>query len=732
MKYNQTSKKKDSRPRRPGKKPAVRPDFQKEITRVLERAGSRGASAKYLQEQSGIRRHQTEAFLLVLAGMVKSGMVQQKRDRYYKTGQGQTAEAVVVKVTEGFGFVHPDEAEEDVFIPGRYLMGALPGDRVKISVRQGRGNLKEGEVLRILEEADYHFTGIFRVEDGLPVVYPDAQMKGPVPVGRTETGGAKEGDKVSARIVKRGRRHFDHRAAVTAVFGSSQLAAVCCEAILADNGIEKQFPPQVLEEARQIQEKGISQREIDNRLDLRGEIIFTIDGADTKDIDDAISLTRLENGWGLGVHIADVSHYVRPQSALDTEAFGRGTSVYYANAVIPMLPKELSNGICSLNPQEDRLAFSALMRLDEDGGLVEYDFRKTVIRSRVKGVYSEINQILDGTAEEAIHKKYDGLEPILHQMKALADRLARRRSQRGSLDLESTEAKILIGEDGRVQDIVPRQSGVSEGMIEEFMLVANEAAASFGLARELPFLFRIHEDPSAEKLEALAGLLKVLGLDTVRIKPGVQPSELQAVLKAVKGTDMQMLVNSQLLRSMAKARYSEVNKGHFGLVLQKYSHFTSPIRRYPDLAIHRIMSESLKGTAAQEMQRRFGRFVQDAAVHSSTAEQRAMSVERSCEDCYKAEYMSSHLGESYEGMVSGVIERGIFVELPNTVEGMIRISEMPGHFEYDGKIEVKDKDSGRRFRIGDRIRIKVARTDVSSGEIDFVLDETTLFAEQEN
>lgn len=331
--------------------------------------------------------------------MVKSGMVQQKRDRYYKTGQGQTAEAVVVKVTEGFGFVHPDEAGEDVFIPGRYLMGALPGDRVKISVRQGRGNLKEGEVLRILEEADYHFTGIFRVEDGLPVVYPDAQMKGPVPVGRTETGGAKEGDKVSARIVKRGQRHFDHRAAVTAVFGSSQLAAVCCEAILADNGIEKQFPPQVLEEARQIQEKGISQREIDNRLDLRGEIIFTIDGADTKDIDDAISLTRLENGWGLGVHIADVSHYVRPQSALDAEAFGRGTSVYYANAVIPMLPKELSNGICSLNPQEDRLAFSALMRLDEDGGLVEYDFRKTVIRSRVKGVYSEINQILDGTAE---------------------------------------------------------------------------------------------------------------------------------------------------------------------------------------------------------------------------------------------------------------------------------------------------------------------------------------------
>ena len=389
-----------------------------------------------------------------------------------------------------------------------------------------------------------------------------------------------------------------------------------------------------------------------------------------------------------------------------------------------MLPKELSNGIWSLNPQEDRLAFSALMHLDSDGALKQYAFRKTVIRSRVKGVYSEVNRILDGTAEEKIRKKYYGLEPVLHQMKELSQILARRRSQRGSLDLESTEAKILIGEDGRVKDILPRQSGESEGIIEEFMLAANEAAASFGLERELPFLFRIHENPSAEKLEALAELLKVLGLDAAQIKPGVRPSELQKILKAVKGTDMQMLVNSQLLRSMAKARYSEVNKGHFGLVLSKYSHFTSPIRRYPDLVIHRIMSESLKGMDSQEAQRRFGKFVQDAAVHSSAAEQRAMTVERSCEDCYKAEYMTAHLGENYEGIVSGVMERGIFVELPNTVEGMIRISEMPGHFEYDGKIEVKDRDSGRRFRIGDRIRVKVAGADVSSGNVDFVLEES--------
>lgn len=730
MKQNQKARKKNIRPHRAGKKPAVRQDFQKEILRVLQRAGSRGASAKYLQEQAGVRRHQTEGFLLALAGMVKRGEVQQKRDRYYKENKSQTAEGMVVKVTEGFGFVRPEEAEADVFIPGRYLMGALPGDRVKITVRQGKGNLQEGEVLEILEEKDYHFTGVFRVENGLPVVYPDAQMKGPIPVAKGQTKGAGEGDKVLAHIVKRGQRHFDHRAEVSAVYGSSQLAAVCCEAVLADNGIEKEFPPEVLEEAAKVQEKGIPQREMDQRLDLRGEIIFTIDGADTKDIDDAVSLEKLEDGWALGVHIADVSHYVRPGCALDEEAFRRGTSVYYANAVIPMLPKELSNGICSLNPQEDRLAFSALVRLDREGAIQEYSFQKSVIRSRVKGVYSEINQIFDGTADEQIHCKYNGLEPVLWNMKELAELLSRRRAERGGLELESSEAKILIGEDGRVQDILPRKSGVAEGLIEELMLTANEAAASFGIEKALPFLFRVHEDPSAEKLEALSELLTVLGLDTSEIEPGVQPSQLQKILKAVRGTDMQMLVNSQMLRSMAKAQYSEVNKGHFGLVLQKYSHFTSPIRRYPDLAIHRIMSEALKGMDSQEAQRRFGRFVKEAAVHSSAAEQQAMMVERKCEDCYKAEYMSARLGESFEGVVSGVIERGIFVELPNTVEGMIRLSEMPGHFEYDGKIEVRDLDSGRRLRIGDLVRVKAVRADVSSGEVDFALENPSIRSER--
>lgn len=724
MRQNKKPKKALSYKKRTGKAaPAKKPvrDFTKDIHRVLDRAGSRGVTVKYLQEMAGVRRHEQQAFLLKLVELVDKGEISQKRERFYKDSRPATAEGVVVKIAETFGFVHPDEATEDVFIPGRFLMGALPGDRVRITVKKGRGDLLEGEVLKILEEADYTFTGLFKVENGWPVIYPDSQMKGPIQIDRRSSGDAKDGDKVSARIIRRGQRHFDHRAAVTAVFGPADLASVCCEAILADNGIVKEFPAAVLEEAEKIEAKGISDKELRDRLDLRGEIIFTIDGADTKDIDDAISLSVSEKGgWYLGVHIADVSHYVRAGSQLDDEAFRRGTSVYYADKVIPMLPKALSNGICSLNPQEDRLAFSCLMELDEKGALIDFEFRKTVIRSRLKGVYSEINAIFDGSADEQIHKKYYGLEPTLLEMRRLAQTLRQEASARGSLELESTEAKFLIGEDGKIRDIVARKSGESEGMIEQFMLKANEAAARFGLSRELPFLFRVHEDPSAEKLELLSEVLTALGMDTSDIKPGVQPTQLQKILREVKGTDRQALVNVQLLRSMAKAKYSDENIGHFGLVLKEYSHFTSPIRRYPDLAIHRVMTESLKGMSAADAKRRYAKFMADAAVQSSQTEQTAMNTERRCEDCYKAEYMTAYIGEEFEGIVSGIIEKGIFVELPNTVEGMIRVTDLPGVCEYDGKLEMRDTLSGKSWRIGDSIRIQVAKADVSSGDVDFL------------
>ncbi|MDD2955003.1 MAG: ribonuclease R [Oscillospiraceae bacterium] len=700
----------------------MKQDYSVGIGKVLQKSGKKGMTAREISVKMKVRRFEMEAFLLVLQGMVKSGKVKEKKGRYSAAQRPAGILADVVKVTEKFGFVHPQDADGDVFIPGRFLMGALPGDRVEILQRMGRGNLPEGEVLRVVEAADYRFSGTVSYEGDRCLVTPDEGARFAMAVGKGKTMGAQSGDKVLARISYRGKRHFDHRAEVLAIFGSAQSAAACCEAIVAAAGVQKDFPPEAAQEAAAAAARAIPDQELQRRLDLRGERIFTIDGADSKDLDDAISLEKHENGWHLGVHIADVSWYVRENSALDRAAFDRGTSVYYAASVIPMLPVELSNGMCSLNPGEDRLAFSALLSLDQNGKLVGYDFQKTVIRSRVKGVYSEVNRILAGEADEALLQKYSGLTSMIAEMKELADILTARRFARGGLNLESTESKILVGPDGVVSDILPRVSGPAEGMIEEFMLTANEAAATFGVEKKLPFLFRVHEDPPTEKVERLSELLKALGLDAGEIRPGVENKALCRVLENARNTPYAQIVNQQLLRSMAKAKYEAVHKGHFGLVLENYSHFTSPIRRYPDLAIHRIMSAALAGVPLEKLEQKYREFVGKAALQSSEREQRAMNVERDCEDCYKAEYMRQHVGEEFDGVVSSVAPHGVYVELPNTVEGMIRRELLPGGaFEYDGKLEMKDSLSGRTYRVGDQARVKVARADVSGGEVDFII-----------
>lgn len=698
-------------------------DYRIMAEKALQKAGPKGMTARELAVRMKVRRFEREALLMELLAMVKAGRLREEKGRYYSTQPApQGVPAQVIKVTEKFGFVRPEGETEDVFIPGRFLMGAMPGDRVEVSVRRGRGLLREGEVLRITEEADCRFSGVFSRQGERNIVTPDQGARFPMAVGRGRTMGAKDGDKVLARISRRGKRHSEHQAEILTVFGRSESAAVCSEAILAAAGVQKAFPPAAAEEAAKAQSLGVPEREIARRLDLRDEIIFTIDGADSKDLDDAVSLKKEEDGWRLGVHIADVSWYVREKTALDAAAFERGTSIYYAASVIPMLPPELSNGICSLNPGEDRLAFSALLSLDRSGALKGFEFKKSVIRSRVKGVYSEVNRILAGEAEAELHQKYAGLEESIARMKELADILSARRAARGGLNLESTESKILIGPDGTALDILPRASGAAEGMIEEFMLAANEAAATFGLRRGLPFIYRVHEDPPAEKLSQLAETLKALGMDAGKVRPGVSSLDLCRVLEAAGGTPYAQLVNQQLLRSMAKAKYEASHKGHFGLVLDNYSHFTSPIRRYPDLAIHRIMSAALAGEPEEEITRRYRDFAGRAALQSSEREQRAMNVERDCESCYKAEYMKGHVGEEFEGIVSSVAPHGVYVELPNTVEGMVRREMLPGgSFEYDGRIEMKDSLSGKSYRVGDAVRVQVVRADVSSGEVDFIV-----------
>ena len=487
--------------------------------------------------------------------------------------------------------------------------------------------------------------------------------------------------------------------------------------------VRQEFPEDVLEEAHAYDNAVIDQAEAAKRLDLRTIPIFTIDSAETKDIDDAISLQKLADGYELGVHIADVSHYVRPGSALDTEAFERATSIYYADKVIPMLPTQLSNGICSLNQGEERLAFSCLMRLDEQGNISSYKFVKTVICSRVKGVYKEINALLapeEGADLSELQAKYAPVADQLPVMDELYRKRMELRKKRGGMDIESTEAKFIMDENGRCIDIVKRERGTSECMIEEFMLLANQCAANAGRTNKVPFVYRVHEAPDAEKMEKLSATLLACGLNAKFKNPIPTQLELAALLDETRGQPIQIPVHTGILRSMQKARYAPQPLGHYGLVLADYAHFTSPIRRYPDLAIHRILSELLLGASANQLNADFGEFAQRASEQSSKQEVAAVRIERDVEDLYKAEYMHSRLGEVYMGTVAGITPRGIFVELENTVEGFVPAAQLcKGEPQVIDGVSMLDPLTGRSWMLGTSMKVRVAGADVALGRVDF-------------
>ena len=466
--------------------------------------------------------------------------------------KSQYIKCEVVRLNKTFGFVRNTESGEDYFVSGKFLKGAMPKDIVLVRVFEGRGENPEGEVMEIVEENYSRFTGIIVREFDELKVLPDSMSKFPLPFENPFNLTVNEGDKVVGEITQRGNRHSEHRCQLVSSLGSSLKASVCALSVLEINGITPLFPDEVIYEARAVSRPESISREAANRLDLRELPIFTIDSASTKDIDDAISVERDGNGYKLGVHIADVSHYVRPKSALDNEAFKRGTSVYYADRVIPMLPKELSNGICSLNPQEDRLAFSALMKIDESGNLTDYTFAKTVIRSRVKGVYSEINKIIAGEETDELRKKYAEVYDSLPVMVELADKLYRNKIQRGAPQLETAESYLVIDENDRCADVVLRTRGRSEELIEDFMLMANQAAAKFGTENGLPFVYRIHEDPPEDKVSTLTEGLALLNIPFA-INGRLSPKLLSDILVKTKGTDKQTVANRLVLRSMAKS-----------------------------------------------------------------------------------------------------------------------------------------------------------------------------------
>lgn len=638
---------------------------------------------------------------------------------------GEDVEATLVSLSKNFGFARPDGGGDDIFIHGSALQGALVGDKIIVGDIRKDDRGPSGRVRRIVEHKPAQTTGTVSVTDEGIELIPDNAIRYNLRMRERDLNGAKNGDKVMASLEQDYRGDWAY-ASVKKVFGSGRTARVCADAIVEQYGIPHVFPQEVLDEAERVGNEPISDEEYAKRLDLRGEPIFTIDSKDAKDLDDAISVKRTDFGYTLGVHIADVSHYVKEGSAIDEEAINRGTSVYFADRVIPMLPEVLSNGACSLNAGTDKLAFSALIELDKEGHITKYDFKKTIINSKVRGVYSEVNEILDGTASEEILNKYAPVMESLMSAKELADILKANSAARGTMELDSGESKFILDENGICIDIMPRVSGEAEQLIEQMMVTANIAAAKFSLDHKLPFLYRVHGTPDPKRVEELVTLLQLVGVPCKEIvKPNPETQDFAAILDRVRGLPCETLVSQRLLRTMEKARYSTEETGHFGLALSDYSHYTSPIRRYPDTSIHRVLSAFVEGMPAEEVRRRYAQFCETSATESSRNEIRALIAERDAEDCYMAEYMSQHIGEHFEGTVSGVTMRGVFVRLENSVEGFVSLDAFEGEdFVYDGLIT--QRSPKRELTIGTPLPIIVASAYVATGKVDFVPDKEKL------
>lgn len=679
-----------------------------------------GISARSLLKRLKLRKSDYYKALDLLRAEGKVSVSKSRRIRKAKEKKSMV-EATIVSLSKGFAFARPDDGGDDIFIHADHLKKAFIKDKVKLyRVRQSPKG-PSAEVDSISEKSSRVITGTLTRTNNRYEMTPDDSIRYPIRVAKNLPRGVKDGDKVQAQITRR-KDSNELIAEIVKVYGKSNRAKICADAILDQYGIRTRFAKDTLEEAKRASSSQISEADLKGRLDLRKRAICTIDGAGAKDLDDAISVSRTRKGYRLGVHIADVSHYVPEGGALDEEAFERGTSVYFADRVVPMLPEEISNGVCSLNAGTDKLAFSAFVDLSEEGEILSYRFRKSVICSRVRGVYSEVNQIFAGKADRELKKKYFPVIRSLNAARKLAKILKKRSGENGSFDIESTESEFSLDENGVCVEVRPRKSGEAEGMIEQLMITANQAAAKLAKSKGIPFVYRVHEQPDPERVKTLVQLVDAVGLNsrTLKQKGELSAADFAEVLDQAKGTPIQKVISHQLLRTMAKARYDSKPIGHFGLVLADYCHFTSPIRRYPDLAIHRILTAMLQEKDKSKINR-FESFAVGAAKSSSKSEVCAMSAERDAEDCYMAEYIGQHLGEIYDGVISGVTQRGIFVELANTVEGFVPADSFQNaNYQFDGMITQVDRNTGKKLTIGQPLRIQVAAADVASGRIDFV------------
>ncbi|MEE0944992.1 MAG: ribonuclease R [Clostridia bacterium] len=617
----------------------------------------------------------------------------------------------------GFGFVSVEGSEKDIYVSHTMMGGANHGDRVMVrpTGKRHHGRNPEGRIMRVLERATDTITAVVFADFGgmLAAKADDPRFYPVIHIPKLNESKAEKGDRVLLEIIG-----YDYLgqpdAEIIKNLGNSDSIKSRIDSIIYTHRIKPEFDDETISEADKISEE-ISQSETDKRLDLRNEKIITIDGDDAKDFDDAISIRKLTGGsYRLGVHIADVSHYVKQNSAIDREAFIRGTSVYLADRVIPMLPERLSNGVCSLVPNEDRLTLSCIMTVNPDGTVKNYKISKSVIRSMHRMTYSEVDKILKG--DTSLKKKYNDILTQLTHMNDLADILTAKRRNRGSIDFDLPEAKVSLEKNYSVGEVVARERLKSHRIIEEFMLLANETVAEHSVTHSLPLIFRTHAAPDSEKLDYFAKFLHNFGLT---LPEASTPKELQALLEKIKDEPYADVVSKNMLRAMMKAEYRTENDGHFGLAADFYCHFTSPIRRYPDLMVHRMLSMELANKYTSKM----SGTLKDASIQSTETERAAEECERDVDTLLKVMYISEHIGEEFSGIISSLSEYGIYVELENTIEGMIRLESIGGdYYIYDEKRAVtKGRRTGKNFKIGDRVDIVVSGADTNLLRIDFML-----------
>lgn len=717
---------------------------------ILNLVGSEGYVPLDLHDMSAVLTLEPDQYDLLCETvdlLEKSGkLTHTKRGRFIKIEGSDRINGIFRASSRGFGFVTPDskigQRDGDIYISKENSLEAMNGDRVQIKRKNSRGKgSPEGEVVLIIEHAVSEVIGTFHEIIEQPIIHKSKRRKFSKPAEKKHffvnpddpklnfkikippsvRNSAEDGDKVLVEIsqypqqtTSKKRGDGDALGKVLRIFGDHDSKSANYLAILYSNGIRTRFGDDVNAEARKVS-AGIITPE--NRLDLRDKTIFTIDGPDAKDFDDAISIERDGDGYLLGVHIADVSHYVRAGTALDREALARGTSIYFTDKVVPMLPEELSNGVCSLNRDTDKYTLSALIKLDRNGNIVETTLHEAIITSKLRGVYPEINDVLEKQEDSEFWNKYAFLFPdTLPIMVELYEKLNKKSNARGSLDLETTESRFVLDENGMPVDVVRRERGVSEKLIEQFMLCANEAVATWLTNMGMPCVFRIHEEPSAEKIQAFAIFAHNIGLNITPLRRRkILPASYQEVYAEAKEKGLDSVLTVVMLRSLMKAKYSAVPSPHFGLGCDLYCHFTSPIRRYPDLAVHRIIRAVLSGDINIPS---LTAFADEAALKSSENELRAMTAEREIEDLYRVLYLSDKIGQEFDGIISSVMPFGLFVELDNTCEGLVPISTLDGYFEYDEK--ALTLTCGRLvYRLGDHVRIRIINSDIVTRKVDF-------------